>query len=83
MITGQAKEVSASARVITFAEPVHGFESVALAEGAEIVGADGSPRTLQDIKPGMVIQASGSAGGSGSVLARKIRILTGPSPLPQ
>ncbi|MHB0870800.1 MAG: hypothetical protein ACYC66_10885 [Chloroflexota bacterium] len=82
VITGQVRDVSASARVITFVEPVHGIGSVALTDSTEIVGPDGAPRGLQDVKPGVVIQVAGEAGGSGAVLASKIRILTAPSPIP-
>ncbi|MCL4370563.1 MAG: hypothetical protein M1380_06615 [Chloroflexi bacterium] len=83
VITGQVREVDASARVITLVEPVHGLESVALTDKTQVEAADGSPRTLQDVKPGVVIQAGGTAGGSNSVLASKVRILTAPSPIPQ
>ncbi len=74
-ITGRVKAVAASARVIDFEEPVHGFSEVALLDETQIVGADGSIRSLQDIKPGMVIQASGAADGHGGILARTIRIV--------
>ena len=83
VITGQVREVDARARVITLVEPVHGLESVALTDKTQVEAADGSPRTLQDVKPGVVIQAGGTAGGSNSVLASKVRILTAPSPIPQ
>ncbi len=75
--------MEASARVITLVEPVHGLGSVTLTDQTKIVAADGSPRTMQDIKPGVVIQAAGTADGSGSVLASEVRILTAPSPIPQ
>lgn len=75
-VTGQVGEVAASARVITFVEAVHGFQDVALIDGTQIVGPDGSPRTLQDVQPGMVIQASGWANGSGGVIAQRVRIVS-------
>ncbi len=81
VITGQVQEIDASARVITFVEPVHGLSTVALLPDTEVVAADGSPKDLRDIKPGMLIQVAGGAGGNGAVLARTIRILTGPTPL--
>ncbi|MGE5620527.1 MAG: hypothetical protein ACM3US_14870 [Sphingomonadaceae bacterium] len=82
VITGQVRDVSASARVITFVQPVHGLSSVALTDVTEITGPDGGPRTLQDVKPGVVIQVAGEAGGSEAVRASKVRILTAPSPIP-
>ena len=81
-ITGQVWDVAASARVIELVEPVHGIAGVALDDKTEITSADGKRLGLQDIKPGVVIQASGQADGNGGVLADKIRILTGPTPLP-
>ncbi len=75
-ITGRVKAVAASARVIDFEEPVHGFSEVALLDETQIVGADGSRRSLQDIRPGTVIQASGAADGHGGILARTIRIVS-------
>ncbi len=82
-VTGQVKDVAASARVIDLVEPVHGIAVVAVDEKTEITSADGERKALQDIRAGMVIQASGGADGNGAVLATKIRILTGPSPLPR
>ncbi|HEX2988624.1 MAG TPA: hypothetical protein VHS06_10700 [Chloroflexota bacterium] len=82
-VTGQVRDVAASARVITFVEAVHGFEDVALTDSTQIIGPDGSSRTLQDIQPGMVVQAAGWANGSGAVIAKSVKIISGPTPLPQ
>ena len=82
-ITGQVKDVAASAQVIDLVEPVHGIAVVAVDEKTEVTSADGERKALQDVQPGVVIQASGGADGNGAVLATTIRILTGPSPLPQ
>ena len=79
VITGEVGDVEASAHVINFNDQVHGFTTVAISPAAEIMTADGSPKTLRDIKPGTVIQASGSAIGAGAVLATRIRILPTPS----
>lgn len=81
-VTGQVWDVAASARVIDLVEPVHGINAVAVDDKTEISSADGKRGGLEEIKPGMVIQASGQADGHGAVLANKIRILTAPSPLP-
>jgi len=83
VITGQVREVDASARVIVLVEPVHGLDTVAVTDQTEIEALDGSRRQMVDVHPGVVIQAAGTPSGSGSVLASKVRILTGPSPLPQ
>ena len=82
VITGQVREVAASARVIDLAEGMHGFSEVALNDDTGITGADGASKSLQDIQPGVLIQVAGWANGSGGVIAKSIRILTGPSPMP-
>ncbi len=83
VITGQVRKVDAATRVITFVEPVHGLETVTLTDKTQIEDADGSQKTFQDIKPGVVVQVAGTASSSGSVLASLFRILTVPSPIPQ
>ena len=80
IVTGRVKEVSSSRRTITFDEPVHGFTGIDLRENTQIVSSEGAPRTLQDIQPGMVVQASGGAGGTGTVVATRVRLVSGPSP---
>lgn len=81
-VTGQVWDVAASARVIDLVEPVHGIDVVAVDDDTEITSADGKQVDFEDIKPGIVIQASGQADGHGAVLASMIRIVTGASPLP-
>ncbi|MGI5835568.1 MAG: hypothetical protein ACOX87_03620 [Chloroflexota bacterium] len=81
-VTGQVWDVASSARVIDLVEQVHGIDSVAVGDKTEITSADGKQVGLNDIKPGMVIQASGQADGNGAVLANTIRIITGASPIP-
>ena len=80
MITGQVKDVELNAHVIHLDGQVHGFSTVTLGSDVQIVSVDGSPRTLQDIKPGNLIQSAGQAVGSGVVLATKIRILPAQAP---
>jgi len=74
-ITGTVTDVSPSARIITLAEPVKGFEVVALTDESELVSASGGEATLLDIRPGMRIRASGEPGQSGALLAREVVIL--------
>ena len=68
--------------MIDLVEPVHGINAIAVEDKTEITSANGQRISLNDVKPGMVIQASGQADGNGAVLASKIRIMTGASPLP-
>jgi len=74
-ITGTVMDVSLSARIITLAEEVEGFELVALTEESELVSASGGEATLQDIQPGMRIKASGQAGQSGALLAEQVLVV--------
>lgn len=64
--------------MIVLEEPVQGITSVTVTDKTQIVSEAGQARKLQDIKPGTVIEATGPAGGSGSVLATLIRILSAP-----
>ena len=79
VITGQVKDVESNAHAIHLAEQVHGFTTVTLSPGVQIVSVDGSPMTLRDIKPGSMIQSDGQAVGSGTVLATRIRVLPVPT----
>ena len=79
VITGQVKDVESNAYAIHLAEQVHGFTTITLGPGVQIVSVDGSPMTLQDIKPGNMIQSDGQAVGSDTVLATRIRVLPAPT----
>jgi hypothetical protein len=81
-ITGTVMDVSLSARAITLAEGVDGFEVVALTKQTKLVSPDGGEATLQDVRPGMRIQASGEAGESGALLADVVLILPEGAPAP-
>lgn len=83
-ITGRVMDVAASARVIALAESVQGISAIALTEATAIVGAADSPRQLQDIGRGMVIEATGRVGSPGALLATRVRILSavGATPTP-
>lgn len=74
-IVGTVMDVALSARVIMLVEPAEGFSIVALTEASELVAADGSEATLQDIQRGMLIQASGRPGESDALLADQVLVL--------
>lgn len=80
VITGEVKDVEPDAHVIHLDGQVHGFTTVTLGSDVQIMSVDGSPRKLEDIKPGSLIQSAGRAVGSGAVLATKIRILAAQVP---
>ena len=79
-ITATVMDVFLSARVIMLTQPVQGFEHVALTDDTELVFADGSGATLQDMRPGTAIQASGQAGEAGTLLAERVLILPDATP---
>lgn len=74
-ITGTVMDVSLSARIITLAEAVEGFDVVALTEESKLVSASGDEATLRDIRPGMRIEASGQPGESGALLAEQVLVV--------
>jgi len=75
IITGRVQGVAAGDGVIHLQESVHGFTRVVPTNDVRITGPDGSSLTPWDLKPGSVIQASGSADGQGGVVARTIKLL--------
>ncbi len=74
-ITGAVMDVSLSARIITLTEAVEGFQVVALTEESELTFASDGEATLQDIRPGMRIKASGQPGESGALLAEQVLVM--------
>lgn len=73
-ITGTVQDVSLSARIITLAEPVQGFETIALAEGCQVAFVGGGGATLRDLQPGVKIEAEGQPGDAKAFLADRLLI---------
>lgn len=67
--------VSASAKVITLAQAVSGFTTVALTAGSEIHSADGGPEDLSSIGPSATVEATGRAGAPGTLIARRLAVI--------
>lgn len=67
-ITGVVMDVSFSARLITLKDPVEGIHVLALNENCELTSSIGDEVKLQDIQPGMTVQASGQQGESDALL---------------
>jgi hypothetical protein len=74
-IEGTVLRVSPSARVITLQEPVQGFDAVALTDASEILSAEGQAATLDDVLPGMALEATGTPGQAGALLADRVHLL--------
>ena len=63
---------SASARVVTLAQPVAGFSNVALVADTEIVRASGAEATVSDVAPRATIEVTGRPGAPGTLVARRV-----------
>lgn len=70
-ISGTVKDVSYSNGVITLNKTAGEYKKIALGEGSELVDPYGNRILLQDIQPGMTIQAVGKAGKE-ALIARKV-----------
>ena len=64
--------VSASARVITLAQPVAGFSNVALVADTEMMRPSGAPATMTDLAPRATLEVTGRPGAPGTLVARRI-----------
>jgi hypothetical protein len=73
-ITGMVQDVSLSARIITLTEPVQGFDTIALADGCEVIFVGGGGATLRDLRPGAKIEAQGQPGSAQAFLANRLLI---------
>jgi hypothetical protein len=74
-VRGVVATYSASARVVTLAQPVSGIVNVALPADAEVVRAGGAKATSADIRPGVPIEVTGRRGTSDNLVARRLVLL--------
>ncbi|MHB1416094.1 MAG: BsuPI-related putative proteinase inhibitor [Chloroflexota bacterium] len=82
-VEGTVVSTSPSAKIIEMAPVAGPSRTIALQPTTEIRYDDGKPATLQDIQPGMRLQATGSPGQDGSILAEVVTIMgksASPSP---
>lgn len=63
---------SASARVVTLAQPVDGVSNVALVADTQIVRASGAAATVSDLVPRATIEITGRPGAPGTIVARMV-----------
>jgi hypothetical protein len=82
IITGQVKDVAASAEVITLAEPAAGVTAFALTSDTEILDAEGALHKLTDLLPGMTVEGSGLSGEFGTLIPDQVLMLTQPVATP-
>lgn len=74
-ITGTVQDVMLSARIILLQEPVQGFSTLALTQDTKLVSAEGLDITLQEVRAGIRVQATGRPGTRGTLLPEEVRIL--------
>lgn len=74
-LVGRVMDVSLSAQIIMLQEPVDGFSVVALTEDSELFSPEGDVITLQNIGPGVRLEAYGVPGDSNALLASRVRLL--------
>lgn len=72
---GTVGAFSASARVITLAEPVNGFASIVVSLGTELVRPNGLTATVGDLMPRARLEVTGRPGAPGTLVARRIVLL--------
>lgn len=75
-VRGTVAGVFASARALQLNPPVNGIENVALTNDTQIVRAGGARATLGDITATSTIEAVGRVTTPGTLLARKITLLS-------
>lgn len=81
-VAGQVRSISTTTRVIRLAKSVQGISTISLNDKTQIVSSTGSAKKLQDLKAGTLVEATGTAGASGSLLAQKVKILPPATPTP-
>ncbi|NPA91779.1 MAG: hypothetical protein GXO55_10095 [Chloroflexi bacterium] len=73
-VKGTVTDVTLSAKVILL-ETENGPVDVALTDRTRVLGPDGHPIELRDIRPGYVIRATGRPGTEKSVIPVEVRVL--------
>ena len=63
---------SPSAGIVTLAQPVAGFTSIAVAPDTEMVRATGARATISDLVPRASVEVTGRPGAPGTLVARRI-----------
>ncbi|MBI4787188.1 MAG: hypothetical protein HY782_09100 [Chloroflexi bacterium] len=80
-LAAQVDSVSASTRTITIPRTAQGFTTVVVADAATISDTNSNVVSLENVRPGMLIQISGQTTTAGALLANEVRVLT-PSAAP-
>ncbi|MGC9468748.1 MAG: hypothetical protein ACP5HS_09160 [Anaerolineae bacterium] len=73
-VAGTVEDASASARVITLVDAANGIRTIALTEECQLVSAEGATMTLNEVRPGMLVEASGQRGETGVLIASRVHV---------
>jgi len=74
-IRGAVGVYSASARVLTLAQPVAGFANVVVSLDTEVVRSNGAKAAVGDLVPRAGVEVTGRPGVAGTLLARRVVLL--------
>ena len=75
MVRGVIGVYSASARVITLAQPVEGVGQVVVSLDTEVVRSNGAKAEVRDLVPPARVEITGRPGLPGTLIARRIVLL--------
>ncbi|MCL5952278.1 MAG: hypothetical protein M1132_11255 [Chloroflexi bacterium] len=81
-VRGQIKNVVAKTLLVNLVKAVQGISSIALTTRTQILTSAGAAKKWQDLKAGMTIEATGTAGAKGTIVAQRVRIVLAPAPTP-
>jgi hypothetical protein len=74
-VRGVVGTFSASARVITLAQPVGGFSNVTLPTETEVVRSNGAKAAVTDLAPRVSVDLTGRPGAPGTLVASRVVLL--------
>jgi hypothetical protein len=74
-VRGVVAMFSASARVLTLAQPVSGVANVALPADAELVRAGGAKAAVTDLRSGVMVEITGRRSTPDTLVARRLVLL--------
>jgi hypothetical protein len=74
-ITATVRSLAVDEGVIVLEQPVQGFVTITLADTGQLLAADSTAVTWDDLAAGIQVQATGEAGKGGALLAQEIQIV--------
>lgn len=75
-VRGTVAATFASARVVTLQQAVNGYTQLALSTESEVARSNGARAAFSDITAGMTVEAVGRPSTPGTLLARRVVLLS-------